>query len=755
MQRSESGVVDDQNPRWLNQNEEDITETINRLLFGNSWVTAKNNECFICHGNAPSIQVNRWIYTIEEGSKAEGIYPVLGKQEKPLKETSVNLVEEDAKTSWCYLSGIEQINALKNRPERLVMYHSFQYIYSMSVILSKTTEDKVMVVNNSHNPLPMKIWLNGQLVFASFLENRMRRQESIIRLNPGCNVFLVERTIEPKQKIKDRFMDSGFSIQLHDMQTLGEEEYLLPFLKDMKDAKPILRTLKVQYQVGDELSMILLEPSGTTENQYEIHLVNEQGAVCGTQWMHAGNLSSILLEEGCKGILRIEVFYHSKLVAQEYILVEEWQELKNRIQHCEDKEAVRLLHWIDLEKNVVRCSIYPLDCNVFHSVLGEIYEILSQQDTASTWDKAAGYHIHTMTTHCLGEERSYGVYLPEHYDSTKQYPLVVEYISCYGKAAIPGLNGNYQKECFQRDSFENVIVAVIPCIFEKYNPLEVLVFYEALSDLMKRYLVLENRISLIGFCGSADCCMHVIRQMQGVFSMVLLLSPYISEDVLQQWKPDPELTVKLIINPDTGLCLSGFHYQQLISECSLHITPGLSHEEVKTMYLNPDIIQLAASCERKNCARFPLLKFDCDSLGYAFPYTQECVIVMEEAVFQEIDAKERELLTKLLSELRLSNLEMKIVNHMPDLENEPELHVIELVRRMSCNAISSVEVEYGIQRNVSGTRMRIWYDSIEGLKKLYDKVKEAVNVIEFRIFQNDSEQWNSFDSQIGGIDDEI
>lgn len=719
------------------QNYNDWHNELIEVLTCNSNVAALNNEAYVSFYNAGDIKCNQWLLTLEEGRRYESVIPVLSRNRKPLMESKSATIAQDAKVAWCYLNDSVIGNRYKTRLERLFSYQSYQNIYALASIYSELEEDKLLVINNSHNPLPMKVWLNDQLCFVSFKEHRMRRQELRVHLQKGINTVLVERSILPEQKIKDMFMDTSFSICFHSVDFLSKKEGGEAYADRIRDKEVSLRVTKGNYEEAEEIGFVVLGYGYFKSKTFTVRAEDLSGNQCEMQQVEEGELVSWRLPEEFTGLIQLEVLQEDNSLAKEYVLIGKYTENM--------KENMEFLSAMEVGRQVVRNSIYPIDANVYYYLYDAIWQELSCRNFRKERIHEPGYHLNFVTTHCLGERRQYGLYLPKGYKKEKAYPLIIEYVSCYGEYAIPGLNGNEQSKCFRNLEYEEAMIAVVPCLYEKYNPMEVVVFYDVLQEIWSRYDIDARNIHLVGFCGGANCCVQVLQMIPKVFATFTLIAPYIEEKLLEQWKPDPNLKLELICNPATGLFLSQQRYRRLLSQASMYITSPLEHEEVETFYLSKRLLHRIAQESKCYPADRRELSFSERDCGLIAIYTKPCIIATIAEEITEYSTEEQSCLSELLECIQMSYLGMKVQN-LKIREIEEFTHPASIVQGQTDQVHNMILIQKEPSLSEAKKSFQVLWEqenklvcrfgSVQGIKQLIKYYRESINQDLSKLFQS-------------------
>jgi len=601
-----------------NDQGENITDALKAVLLNNSFSVASHNEFYMNYANSEEICICQWLYTLEEGNEKFTMKPFLSRKTELYFPESGPLTDETVKSGWSFIDVPYKGVRGKNRMERLCSYLKKQFIYAMAYIYSNKTEDKLLVINNSHNPIPMRVWVNGKIVFAGYANNLVRREECIVTLQEGGNIILVERSMIPQNKMKDMFMDTGFSMIFRSLT------YFLPIRKDndLLDGNMICSIAdsvrfiqqKCIYEDNEIIQFYLLpkKPEDDRKSEtYEVCVQDSQMKVLYSASILLCEVCTIKLSSHPKGVLKIQISKGNREVISEYIL---FGTVSNYLNEMTNKQQIsqiqELTDILDMSKGGVRGTIYPIDSNVYHYVFKNLYELEKSPNTITPYRKdverdgkdetESNYHIETVMTHNQGSVQSYGVYVPKGFDRDRWYPLVIQYAACYGRYPIPGLNGEFAGSCFKNALYEDVIVLVIPCIYDKFILYDELVFLDIYKKVIAEYKILPGKISLVGFCGSAGPCMQLLYHYPHLFSSAALIAPYINDELLERKLilNIKDMPIYFILNPAKGLFLPELYYLSIFKNADIYICNGFEHEEVFTYFMSESLIKALTKAQK-------------------------------------------------------------------------------------------------------------------------------------------------------------
>lgn len=634
-----------------------------RLFMDNSFCVAGNNEFYINYYGDEPVKINQWLYTLENRKAIFSCFPVLQEKDGLDFPTDGKLLK-DAQNKWYFIDSPGNGKRSKNRLERLCFYGEPQLLYAVSQVFSKEDDKKIYFVNNGHNPLPMKIWVNGRLIFSCYKDSLIRRSEGIIQLKSGSNIILVEREIIPKHKIKDMFMDTNFTFTLYPISRLLGSEKGYSFLnKDVFDGigdMVDVITPKKIFNVGEDIPYYIVPHNNFSVSNYQVQVLDMSGAKIYTKTLGVLQQSEITLGKEVHGVLKIIIKKGSHICITDYVFVGDITQNLG-LTDKDNRRMRKLQHILDFHKDVVRDSIYPIDSNAYYHILENLYYLSDKKDSQEY------FYLDLIETHDQGRHRSFGVLLPAGYDKRKEYPLIIQYIAGYGDSAIPGLNGNYPEYYTKTNGYGDVIIAFIACDYEYMNDYELMAVGDIFNHLMNTYSIDRQRVSILGFCGSANSCMRLLLFYPGVFSAAVFLTPYINDETIRaadNMKLE-DVHLHMVLNPSTGLFLPGTVYTKHY-QANVTIAPGMEHEELFALYNNKKLISYLAGCLKEKIALGIEHSERLEHMGISKMYTKKC------SVFYDItNGTEKLIMGELLAFMQLSKYSRLDV-HIGEYEGVPK-----------------------------------------------------------------------------------
>ncbi len=598
----------------LNDRGEDLSPCLKEVLLCNDYCIAQNNDHYIVFSGDKSVYINRWLHTSEPGNNSSVFCtePFLRPRSKiQFVDGTKDLAAQYSGDSW-YFPETAHIkgNPFKNRLEGFYPNAQERYVYGLSYVYCTEQQEILLHINNSHNPIPMRLWINGTLVFFGTQDYLVRRSDLVYTFNRGGNILLVERKINPKNKLRDRYLDTHFIVGLKPVKYLLERKqangYFDPqYIDYSRDSCDIILEKAVCPQ-REQIRIIVLPRyyGNGVDKKVQLSLVNSRGEVVFTKQTEIFKVSDIPIQTERQEVLKIlaghpedgarktEAFVLQGDYADYCSYINSMAEAKRDC--CDEaKHSIkRLLDIPDFKRGQVNQSVYPIDSFVYFDVLKSCWGIERYLHAATRtvekdcFDISDSSRIVFYDSGVDGLLKAYGIYLPKAYDNKRKYPLLIQYIYSYGVYPIPGLNGQHMRDYLHRQDLGEAVVAMIPCIPEKYSFGEILIFIDMLGDIVSRFSIDMNRISIVGFCGTSTSCIRIVRHFPHVFSAIALIGPYIEAGLLngELYGNTSNTVVMQLANVEKGLFMAGCHYADSFANMDFWCDYDFEHEEFSNCY---------------------------------------------------------------------------------------------------------------------------------------------------------------------------
>lgn len=512
---------------------------------------------------------------------------------KDLKEHSE--VEE---SNFFFLENFLQQSERKNYLEKLYTKTKDRLIYGLCCVYSLENSDSMLHISNSHNPLPMRVWINGTLVFYSTLHNLDRRHDILVSLRKGENLVLVERMTFAKDKLKYKFIDTFFLFSIKPLKYLLDKkdcQYFDVSYINNKYHKLEIVSEKAIYQSEEQLRFIVL-------SQYVTKAVQEKEiTVCITDYLkncmtidanlnHIIEIPSNMFQQG---ILKVTVELKAEpdikaiiyVMFGEYINCVDLLEEKNKKSISQMGDALSKMKLaLDFEKSQVLDTIYPLDRFVYQSLFRFYWNLLV--DGVRNRERRIFFSLPDKIQYIvkLGQ-----ISLPEGYSSGKRYPLVLKVVASYGYFPINGLTGEYFNEWSECNNTDAIIVS-IPFIPEKYSDFDLILMADTITMIIGKYPIDTTKICLISICKSAHICLDFINYFPDVCTALALIQPNMEEHILENYKNTCYTKIIQLNNIEESLFLHNISWQHKIEFEDFWFDSGFEHEEFSNVYDSPKLM---------------------------------------------------------------------------------------------------------------------------------------------------------------------
>ncbi|MCX7922797.1 MAG: hypothetical protein N3B21_12430 [Clostridia bacterium] len=493
---------------------------------------------FILFSGDKPCYLDRWLIKSElaDDNKLPGVDPYISKTERILSVDEINsLPKEEAERNWRYFDGSGTENS--NTPEgKIFTGRVDRYIYCLSNIFCKKQQDNLLFISTF---MPIRIWVNGQMVFTSSFYYHGKPSTVVVRFNEGENSLLVEKISLSKSRLIP--MDIRyFTIAIKPVNylldsRLEHEEFFDEKLLDYMDSTYNILPERAVYLPEQEIGLVVLPNyfKGSTREKIKIRVFNAKGKE--VQNIYASTSSRIVLDipEEEKGALNIKVEgVESGRCSDAFIFrgnfVEHRNSLINRARErdaCSEKiiESIKgTTDILEVETGFINGTTEITNRMLYGYILENLFEFekylyiseSSLNSKKSLIDIFKRRFIGFRKSEIDGDAIAYNIHLPDNYDPNTKYPLVVYIMYGYGSSKYPANPGFILNR-----QFGDVIVAgicgrgeLVGEYIDETNSIKII------TDIIESLNVDRDRVYLIGTCAGAVRGMTLATKMPGAFT---------------------------------------------------------------------------------------------------------------------------------------------------------------------------------------------------------------------------------------------
>lgn len=269
----------------------------------------------VCFSGDSECILNRWLVKSEQTYQEEDTSP------EPELIPEGELIQPDdmrfiprkvLESKWrYYISDLKDYAYTYNAPQTLFSQEEGKHIYCVSGVYCAKDED-MLVYCGMTSPAPIKVWINGSLVFINHDNYAVKKAYVRFRLSKGKNTVLVERTLKPAGIMlsKDRV---GFCVKLKPYKQLLEYTSEIPFFNEnlLGGVGNSYRIVphKLVFAAEEGISLMVLPKyfTGDNDEKIKVSLLNSRDEeIISVNTVTSENLT-VKLDTKVHGIVHIKV----------------------------------------------------------------------------------------------------------------------------------------------------------------------------------------------------------------------------------------------------------------------------------------------------------------------------------------------------------------------------------------------------------------------------------------------------------------
>lgn len=549
--------------------------------------------------------LNRWLIKSEPFREMDksGIEPFLGMEGGLLLEHELAFTpQEELERNWRYfISENKEQLYQTNTPENAFSKDKDKYIYCLCSVYCKKEQD-VFLYATTYSP--MRVWINGQLVFKSSLGYNLTREPHFtsLRLNEGINIVLVERSFLVSHI---QAFNSFFVSLVPYRYVLSDESECIFFdknlFKRMQKNFAIIPE-RVFNPAESDVSLIVLPRyfKGNEKEKIKLSVVDSKGEEVKTLAAYTSEPVFLGLGEDVRGMLYItaESMDNPARNAEIYVFRGDFRKDMDKLLEkaagrqdacpCVTGAIKRLADVPDETYVYVAGSTGVMNEEVYSYLLEKLYNFESYMNTPDGPEIKDAEHVFGKSMVFFRDSEiddgftAYNIYLPDNYDPEKTYPLALDTHFGYGMSRYPMMIQYHIRKHY----FSDVIIAST-CGRGGFNKdyINEAEIFTVINDIMGRYKIDRDRIYAMCSCTGSLRALSMATRKPDLFAAVVSITATARLDLKNpeyEWlKNIDNLAVYSICNLEDHIfngarVLNTLRYIKNVRSWSIH---GFSHVE--------------------------------------------------------------------------------------------------------------------------------------------------------------------------------
>ena len=550
--------------------------------------------------NSP-ISLNRWLVTSGIGSQNYDLDANIRfnfHSSVITKSASESLDESEKESNWqFYLSDDGNSFYKRNSPEKLFSFKyekkDEKYIYSLCSVYSDVSIERLIHISTMM-PMPLRIWINGDLVFAGTVKYFIKNHIFSYRFQKGINTILVEKPIcawNRRLALSPKFF--SFSIRPSESvvtnifaEKIKQKEILAKYLNTY-----IIIPNKLFYQCNENMQ-IFVANNRRLDKEYEICLSTINGEYFSISTRD--RIVTVPVPTDFTGVVKISVAGHNKFVfiGDYNIYAKKQIDILAAKSEIVDKYSVLINSTIlNIESGFINNSIELIHEYYSQPVLQKHYAIEEYLMSKKFVIGLTNWYI-SIKSPIDGEPIICYLELPQSYNVQVKYPMVVYLNFDDSLTRVPTNPHRIIAD------ISNNHISITFCGRGNYNS-DYLNSYEiifAIEYIIKKYNVDYQKIFLFGICTGGRRGINLFHEHPNIFSALFSFAST-SLKAIDLPKSFPFIQLCHI---DDMFYNGATVMERTTSKKNTFVVSGFEHEELIDYYCNVNAISLMAECSNNN-----------------------------------------------------------------------------------------------------------------------------------------------------------
>jgi pimeloyl-ACP methyl ester carboxylesterase len=496
--------------------------------------------------------LNRWLAKSigVDGLLPEEMEPRVGTGGRILPERDLGVLsQEELETNWRYYFADEPFFLGEQRTfyEYVHFYKLFtrgadQYLYGLcNLFCSQANEVHFFIYAVS----PIKLWINGELVFISRFDYFIRPYRLIVRLREGDNIILVEQPAI-KNHHGRAVSPAEFSIRIHPCDFPVSNNFIDQWVVNDLKSRLVIFPDRAFYPVEAAIKMLIL-PGYFTEKSTEPVKVTVSNTI---QSLH----KELMVEPGQEFTVEIDPQFTGLLWVQAEMpaCAPEWVGVSKKtdiylfrggfkaardglVQRAREagvfdepviQNFIRTTEIIDMDTGFFKASHELILSEYYYQILAKYGEFETRVNSFAGDPSDGLFDVYKDNAFIFMDSPvdegyfTYQISLPDNYTAAKKYPLVIFLFYGHGLSQYPDLVLERYPE---RQHFSEAIIVSAPArgglnrdYINQSN------YYKMIARIQEEFSIDRERIYLIGSCTGGIAAAGLALKAPQIFAAVVI-----------------------------------------------------------------------------------------------------------------------------------------------------------------------------------------------------------------------------------------
>jgi predicted peptidase len=459
-------------------------------------------------GDIPNA-LSRWLVKSvqTDGSQIWDIHPYLDTDGKMLLPFQLAFLStEELNLNWrFYLSTMLDRYQEVNTPNNLFSIQPNKYMYALNNVYCEQEKD-ILINIITYMPSPLRIWINGELVFTGTFDYMLKDYFCIYKFKEGSNTVLVESPMALTLPLSHQ----EFIVKLNPLNDLDDDRKKyemidMEFIEFLKKDYSIFPE-KVFHLSGEAISVIVLPQYFCQEEQpITVTVYNAKGDSLKSIESFTSRKIIIQLDKPINGVLCLKVedtreklslvyVYFGDLYLETALLLEQVE----RRSDCNKAIVETIKQLLEIPKAFKSMNQY-VPGDIYLTIFEKIAQLQNYSDSPDDLVQKTHHEVFGSNFTVFEPKKTednylaYTVHLPEGYSTGRKYPLVIYFHDAqvrFYPVDLPWLH---------RSSFtEGIIINMVG--IGRLNYVDDINVIRKINEIVAQYNIDRNRIYGIAFC---------------------------------------------------------------------------------------------------------------------------------------------------------------------------------------------------------------------------------------------------------------
>ncbi len=549
------------------------------IQYFNDLINENINQSVTFDGNNVN-HINRWLVT------------TVASKNKPFDEKVLLDICDLSFSKWKYYVSTDAESFYKrNNPEKSYDVKKIDgyehYIYCLSNIYMQ--EEKTLLLRFSTTlPIPIKIWINDNLVYCGTFGNFKKNWIFSYDFQKGNNTVLVEKPMCTNNRILAH-VPKFFSLTIRPIDTitnnkLSKTAHMDTVFREHLEKVSII-TSDIFYDKGDKIGIIVFKNSFRKIHETgEISFFTNNSNCIHREKVICNEFFYISLGDISQQIIKIEYTQDNRIFDTSFIFIGDYESYKKKVKKQKNNYETDIIESLDFNldlldshSNFVKNTIELAHQGYTQPILKKLFLL---QNSTHNKSKEISNGFNVWKSKIDNNPFVYNLVIPNNYDSSKKYPLLVSFNFDDCKTNIP-----QDVNQIMSANFSNTFSLVFCGLYEhKYDFLNDTDITDVIMYIIKNFSIDSRKINFLGVCTGASRGFYFIHNYPQIFQCIISVSGIVNEKL----SCINNTNITNVLNIDDNY-INGSAAITMLPDDKTYLLSGFEHEEFFDYFCNKNL----------------------------------------------------------------------------------------------------------------------------------------------------------------------